>query len=86
MHQLMPEFMDVKQEQQKTYYNRSRYGPSYKVGEEVLVFNATVKKEETRKFTSFYRGPYSIVEIKNDLYFQVEDKRRAELSSSIMPD
>ena len=41
----------------------------------MLVFNPTVKKGETRKFISFYRGPYIIVEIKNDLNFKVEDKK-----------
>ena len=74
-HQLMREGMDVKQERQKTYYDRSKYGPNYNVGEEVLVFNPTVKKGETRKFTSFYRGPYKIVEIINDLNLKVEDKK-----------
>ena len=71
----MREYMDVEQECQKSYYDCSKYGPSYKVGEEVLVFNPTVKKGETRKFTSFYRGPYIIVEIINDLNFKVEDKK-----------
>ena len=51
-HQLMRENMDVEQERQKTYYDRSRYGPSYKVGEEVLVFNPTVKKGETGRATN----------------------------------
>ena len=74
-HQLMREYMDVEQEGQKTYYGRSKYGSNYKVGQEALVFNRTVKKGETRKFTSFYRGPYIIVEIINDLNFKVEDKK-----------
>ena len=74
-HQLMRESMDVEQERQKTYYDRRKYGPNYKVGEEVLVFNPTVKKGDTRKFNSFYRGPYTIVEIINDLNFRVEDKK-----------
>ena len=73
--QLMREYMDVEQERQKSYYDRSKYGPSFKVGEDVLVFNPTVKKGETRTFTSFYRGPYIIVEIINDLIFKVEDKK-----------
>ena len=47
-HQLMQENMDVDQERQKTYYDRSQYGPSYKIGKEVSVFNPTVKKRETR--------------------------------------
>ena len=59
----------------KTYYDRSRYGPSYKAGEEVLVFNPTVKKRETRKFTSFYRDPCIIVDFINGLNFKVEDKK-----------
>ena len=67
--------MDVKQERQKSYYYRSKYGPRYKVGEEVLVFNPTDKKGETRKFNSFYRGPYIIVKIINNLNFKLEDKK-----------
>ena len=74
-HQLMREYMDVEQEREKSYYDRSKYGPSYKVGEEVLVFNPTVKKGETRKFTSLYRGPYIIVEFINDLNLKVEDEK-----------
>ena len=38
--------MYVEQERQKTYYDRSRYGPNYKSGKELLVFNPTVKKEK----------------------------------------
>ena len=74
-HQLMREYNDVEQERQKSYYDRSKYGPSYEVGEEVLVFNPTVKKGERRKFTSFFRVPYIIVEIINNLIFKVEDKK-----------
>ena len=74
-HQLIREYMDVEQERQKLYYDRSKYRPRYKVGEEVLDFNPTVKKGETRKFTSFYGGPYIIAEIINDLSFMVEDKK-----------
>ena len=40
----------------------------------MLIFNPKVKKGETRKFISFYRGPYINVEIKNNLNFNVEDK------------
>ena len=74
-HQLMREYMDVEQERQKSYYDRSKYGLSYKVGEELLAFKPMVKKGETRKLTSFYRGPYIIVELINDLNFKVEDKK-----------
>ena len=57
----MRESMDVEQERQKTYYDRSKYGPNYKVGEDVLVFNPTVEKGETQKITSVYRGPYKLL-------------------------
>ena len=42
----MPDFMDVEQksQEQKIYYDRSSFKPSCKGGEEVLVFNRTVKK------------------------------------------
>ena len=58
-HQLMQEYMDVEHERQKTFYDGSKYGPNYKVGEEVLVFNPTIKKGGTRKYTFFYGGPYT---------------------------
>ena len=51
------------------------YGPNYKFGEEVLFFNPTLKKRETRKITSFYRGQHTIVKIINYLHFKVEDKK-----------
>ena len=41
--------MDVEQERQKTYYDCSRYEPSYKIGQEMLIFNATVKRAEQEK-------------------------------------
>ena len=44
--QLMREYMDVEQEHQKSYYDRSKYGPSYKVGKEVLVSTQWLKKEK----------------------------------------
>ena len=74
-HQPMREFMDVGQEHQKTYYDRSRYRPSHRFGDEALVFNPMVKMGETRKFISFYRGSYTIVKIIDDLNFKVEEKR-----------
>ena len=36
--------MDVEKERQKTYYRRSRCGPSYKVEKEVLVFDPMAKR------------------------------------------
>ena len=74
-HQLTREYSDVEQERQKTYYDSSKYGPNYKVGKEVLVFNPTDKKGELRKFTAFCAGSYIIVEIINYLNFKVEDKK-----------
>ena len=71
----MRQYMDVEQERQKTYCDCSMYGSSYKVGEEVLVFNTTVKGRN-KKFFSSCRGPYIIVEITNDLNLRVEDKKK----------
>ena len=70
--------MDVEQERKKTYYDRSKYGTNYKVGEEVLIFNPKVKKGEIRKLTSFYRGPYTIVESIKDLKFRLLVKKTRE--------
>ena len=46
-HQLKRQIMDDEQERQKTCHDRSRYRPSYKVGEEISPFNPSVTKGET---------------------------------------
>ena len=70
-HQLVREHFEAEQGRQKTYYDRGVYGPKYKVGDLVLVFFPTVKVGQTKKFTSFYHGPYRIIEIINDLNFNL---------------
>ena len=65
--------MDVEQQRQKTYYDRSTFGPQYEVGDLVMVFNPTIKTGQTKKFKSFYSGPQVIREIINDLNFVIED-------------
>ena len=72
-HELVRESMDVEQERQKTYFDRSTFGPQYEVGDLVMVFNPTIKTGQTKKFKSFYRGPRVIREIINDLNFVIED-------------
>ena len=72
-HELVRESMDGEQERQKTYYDRSTFGPQYEVGDLVMVFNATIKNGQTRKLKSFYSGPQAIREIINDLNFVIED-------------
>ena len=70
-HHLVRSHMELEQTRQKTYYDYRAYGPVYHVGEQVLIFFPTVKKGQTKKFTSFYRGPYKILEIINNLKFRV---------------
>ena len=65
--------MDVEQERQKTYYDRSIFGPQYEVGGLVMVFNPTIKTGQTKKFKSFYSGPQVIREIINNLNFVIEN-------------
>ena len=38
-------------------------------------FQPNVKKGETRKFSSFYRGPFTIIDFINDLDFKVGNKK-----------
>ena len=72
-HELVRESMDVEQERQKTYYDRSTFGIQYDVSDLVMVFNPTMKTGQTKKFKSFYSGPQLIREIINDLNFVIED-------------
>ena len=72
-HELVRESMDVEQERQKTYYDRSTFGQQYEVGDLVMVFNPTIKTGKTKKFKSFYSGSQVIREIINDMNFVIED-------------
>ena len=47
-HELVRESMDVEQERQKTYYDRSTFGSQYEVGDLVMVFNPTIKNGQTK--------------------------------------
>ena len=42
-HKLVRESMDVEQERQKTYYDRSTFGPQFEIGELVMVINPDLK-------------------------------------------
>ena len=72
-HELVQESMDVEQERQKTYYDRSTFGPQYEVGDLVMAFNPTMKSGQTKKFKSFYSGSQVIRETISDLTFVIED-------------
>ena len=71
--ELVRESMDVEPERQKTYYDRSTFGPQYEVGDLVKVFNPTKKTGQTKKLKSFYSGPQVIREKINDPNFVIED-------------
>ena len=72
-HELVGESTDVEQERQKTYYDRSTFGPQYEVGDLVMVFNPTIKTGQKKKFKSYCIGPQVIREMINDLNFVIED-------------
>ena len=65
----------TEKERQKTYNDRSRYEPSYRSGEELLVFNQTFKKD---KQENLLFSSYSIVEITIDLNLNAEGKKTRE--------
>ena len=63
----------MEQKRQKTYYDRSTFGPQYEVGDSVMVFNPTMKTGQTKNIKSLDSGPQVIREIINDLNFVIED-------------
>ena len=67
--------MDVEQESQKTYHDRSTFESQYDEGDLVIVFKPTMKTGQTKKFKSFYSQPQVIREIINGLNFVIEDKK-----------
>ena len=57
--------MDVEQYRQKTYYDRSTFGPQYEAADLLMVFNLTMKTGQIKKFKSFHSGPQVLREIIN---------------------
>ena len=67
--------MDVEQTRRKTYYDYHTYGPVY-CEEKKVVFFRTLKEGDTKIISSFYRGPYTILEIFNNINFRVKHNER----------
>ena len=65
--------MDVEQKRQRTYYDRSTFGPQYEVDDLVMLFNPTIRNGQTKNLKSNNSGPQVIREIINDLNFVIED-------------
>ena len=71
-HLLMRELMDVEQERQKTYHDRSKYGPNYKIGKKI-------KKMGNKKNNYFHKGLYAMVEVIDNLISMMEDKKKKKV-------
>ena len=57
---------------QKAIFDRSRYGPTYKEGDLVLLHTPVCKKEQSPKLKSFWSGPHRIVRLVNQVNFVLE--------------
>ena len=62
--------LEVEPIRQKTYSENRAHGPTYSEGEQFLVFLTNVKKLKKKTITSFYNGPYTLVENSNDIKFR----------------
>ena len=72
----------MEQQRQKTYYNRSKYGTEFDVGDLKMVFNPTIETGRTKKSKSFYEGPQVTREILNDLNFVIEDVKTNKINKT----
>ena len=57
---------------QKDWYDRSKHGSKYSVGDWVMLFNPRVKKGRRRKLHRPFEGPYRVVKVLNDVLFRIQ--------------
>ena len=62
---------------QKLIHDKKIYGPSYKLGELVLVHSPVLKQGQTSKLKSHWSGPFVITKILNDVNFVVQHRQKA---------
>ena len=74
-HELVHDTINVKQEQQVTYYDRKHCGLKNNVNGKVLLFNPILCKGHTKKLRSFLYGSHVIKEIESDLNFVIHDQK-----------
>ena len=62
----------VEQRRKKSLFDRKRYGPSYKVGDFVLLHSPVCAEGQSPKLKSFWSGPYRIHKMINQINFVLE--------------
>ena len=64
------EHSSVEQARQKRWYDRSVYGPKYKVGDEVWLHCPAVPKGRCKKFHRPWQGPFTVVKIIDNFVYR----------------
>ena len=69
-------------ERAKFYYDWNAQWPTYKVGDEVLLFDPTVKKGQSRKLKRQYVGPMTVEKVYDNYTYEIRDLRTGKLLKS----
>lgn len=62
---------ELAQKRQKLYYDQKTWGPSYAVGDAVMLYTPVVKKGCCRKLTRFWSGPFVIKKVIKNSVFRI---------------
>ena len=57
---------------QKRIHDRNGLGEPFQVGDRVWLYTPVVSKGNTKKFTSFWKGPYTVVDKPGDVSYKIQ--------------
>ena len=57
---------------QKRFHDSHGFGEPFQVGDRVWLYTPVVPKSNTKKFTSFWKGPYTVVDKPGDVTYKIQ--------------
>ena len=70
--------MNEKQKRRNAIYNKKVHGPTYKEGQNVLLYHPAIAVGTTSKFASPWKGPYIIESCLNDVTFRIKEENSSK--------
>ena len=70
--------LNEKQKRRNAIFNKEVHGPTYKEGQNVLLYHPAIAVSTTSKFASPWKGPYVIERCLNDVTFKIEEENSSK--------
>lgn len=66
------QYLQAQHLRQKQFHDSHGFGEPFQVGDRVWLYTPVVSKGNTKKFTSFWKGPYTVVDKPGDVTYKIQ--------------